>query len=53
MKFLHLIILTFTLISNSTFANKTEEIVIRCERGNGKYTPWLRYINKIEGNQVL
>jgi len=50
MKFLHLIILTFTLISNSTFANKTEEIVIRCERGNGKYTPWLRYINKSDGN---
>ena len=50
MKFLHLIILTFTLVSNSTFANKTEEIVIRCERGNGKYTPWLRYINKSDGN---
>jgi len=44
MKFLHLTILTFALISNSTFAKiEKEEIIMRCEKGLGEYTPWYKY----------
>jgi len=52
MKFQHLLILAFYLISNTLFAN-ADEIIMKCEKGQGKYSGWYKYFKEKDKNATI